>query len=163
MKMVPQKLQQYFQTTGEVLSDDDLILSGRLCCCNSEEFEVHSNGIIKQRFLKRMVLHENNTEGLCFIAKCKRCNKTIEVFNSSTDGYDRCGTMSIAKESKTHLISCKKCNANDYAIEVKLEYSGISEISDTKHNDNAFSWIWVHLRCNKCGTVFRNVIDYETA
>lgn len=78
--------------------------------------------------------------------------------------------MSIAKKiqhTKTILksINCKKCQDDNFSISIKYEYPNVQELENLgiTEIDNAFTWIWVTLECNKCGTKYKNFIDYETA
>ena len=51
------------------------------------------------------------------------------------------------------------------AMWIKYEYPDIQELQELgiKDTDNAFTWIWITLECNKCGTRYKNFVDFETA
>ena len=43
-------------------------------------------------------------------------------------------------------------------------YPDIQELAELEITelDNAFTWIWITLECNKCGTIYKNFVDFET-
>ena len=65
---------------------------------------------------------------------------------------------------KTKPFVCIKCKSNDFKVKIKYEYTDINELDKLrkKEKDNAFSWIWISLECNKCGKKYKNFVDLET-
>ena len=47
---------------------------------------------------------------------------------------------------------------------IKYEYPDIQELEELEITeiDNAFTWIWITLECNNCGTRYKNFVDCET-
>ena len=60
-------------------------------------------------------------------------------------------------------VECIKCRGTSFSVDVTYEYLEELKELGTAETDNAFTWIWVTLKCRGCGTVYRNFIDYETA
>lgn len=96
--------------------------------------------------------------------RCRRCGKVVSVFDSSCDGYEQCGDA-LYRYIKTKPIDCRKCRNGGFSVAVKYEYPNIQELEELgiSEIDNSFTWIWIMLGCNKCGTRYKNFVDCETA
>ena len=114
-----------------------------------------------------MCLYPENDK-IALEVRCKKCGKVISVFDSSFDGYGQSGKKPQNICASTQCIDCIKCRNNSFSVVVKYEYLddpeqqelrelGISDI------DNTFTWIWITLKCKKCGTRYKNFVDWETA
>lgn len=160
--MIPKKIQAYFRMTHQTKDGDNNLIEGILTCCNAHDFEVFVVGEIKHSMFSKMRLSSENGKTV-IEARCKKCGKVISVFNSGCDGYEQCG-----KDQSTHVttkpIDCEKCRNGDFSVSIKYEYPDIQELEEIEisETDNAFTWIWITLECNKCGTKYRNFIDLET-
>ena len=160
--MIPQRIHPYFKTTLKKRNGDNSLIEGILTCCNSHDFEVFVVGEIKHSMLSKMCLFPKNDK-IALEVRCKKCGRVISVFDSSCDGYEQC-----RKNHPTHiptkLIDCKKCQDDDFSVGIKYEYPDIQELEELEITeiDNAFTWIWITLECNKCGTKYRNFVDFET-
>lgn len=161
--MIPKKIKPYFKTMLQKEDGENRIVEGLLTCCNDHAFEVLIVGKIKQSILfKACLFPENDT--ITLEVRCKKCGKVIQVFDSVCDGYEHCKkiqhTQIVAKP-----INCKKCQENDFSVIIKYEYPNAQELENLEITeiDNAFTWIWVTLKCNKCGAKYKNFIDYETS
>lgn len=161
--MIPQKIQPYFNTTFQEKDGENNLIEGTLTCCNDHAFEIFVVGKLKRSMFSNTCLFpENNT--IMLKVRCKKCGKTISVFDSSCDGYENCEkklyTQIIAKP-----INCKKCRDDSFSVSIRYEYPGVQELENLgiTEIDNAFTWIWVTLECNKCSTRYKNFIDCETA
>ena len=97
-------------------------------------------------------------------ARCKKCGKVISIFDSSCDGYEQCGKGQPTHVPITKPVDCKKCRDRGFSIGIKYEYPDIQELEELEipEIDNAFTWIWITLECNNCGTRYKNFINYET-
>lgn len=160
--MIPKKIQPYFNTTLQKKDGESSLIEGLLTCCNDYDFEVFVVGKIKHSIFSNIFLFPEN-DTIKLEVRCKKCGKIIPVFDSSCDGYERCGknqhTQMLAKS-----INCKKCREDSFSVSIKYEYPDIQELKELgiTEIDNAFTWIWVTLKCNKCGIRYKNFIDYET-
>ena len=49
-------------------------------------------------------------------------------------------------------------------MNIKYEYPNKNELDMLGINepDNAFTWIWITLKCNNCGKTYKNIVDIET-
>lgn len=163
MTLIPQKIQPYFRTTLQNIDGDSMIVEGMLTCCDSHEFEVYVFGEIKHNLFSKMYLYPKD-DRLALLVRCKKCDKIIFVFDSNCDGYEQCG-----KHCNTHIttksFACKKCMDNNFGVNIRYEYPDIQELEELAitQADNAYTWIWIALECNKCGTEYSNFIDFETA
>ncbi len=160
--MIPKKIQPYFKTTFQNKDGDNNLIEGMLICCNSHEFEILVVGEIKHKIIPRMCLIPEN-DMVVLEVRCKKCGKVISVFDSCCDGYEKCENNQTI-HMLTKPINCKKCYDNSFSIEIKYEYPNIQELEELEITeiDNSFTWIWCTLKCNKCGTMYKNFIDYET-
>lgn len=160
--MIPKKIQSFFETTFQKRTGDNNLIKGILTCCNSHDFEVFVVGEIKHSIFCRMCLIPENDE-IELEVRCKNCGRVLSVFDSCCDGYEQC-----QNNQPTHIlnkpINCIKCQNGYFSVEIKYEYPDIQELEELeiKEIDNAFTWIWITLKCNRCGTIYNNFIDYET-
>lgn len=162
--MIPKRILPYFDVTRQNIDSDNTQIEGILTCCNSHDFEIYAVGEIKNSIFSKMYLFPKDCK-LALEARCKKCGKVIPVFDSSYDGY-------VCYEKKlqhTNIVArpirCKKCAENDFSVGLRYEYPDIQELKNLgiAEVDNAFTWIWVTLGCNRCGTKYRNFIDFEMA
>ena len=162
MRLIPRKIQPYFKTTHQTKDGDNSIIEGILTCCNAHDFEVFVVGEIKHSMFSKMRLFPENEKTVIEV-RCRKCNKVISVFDSSCDGYEQYG-----KEQYTHVqtkpIDCRKCRNAGFSVDIKYEYPDIQELVELEITeiDNAFTWIWITLECNNCGSRYKNFIDCET-
>lgn len=160
--MIPKKIQPFFNTTLQTKDGDNNLIKGILTCCNAHDFEVFVLGKIKHSVFSKMCLYPENDK-IVIEVRCRKCGKVISVFNSSCDGYEQCG-----KDQYTHVptkpINCKECQNGGFFVGIKYEYPDIQELKELEITeiDNAYTWIWITLECNNCGTRYKNFVDYET-
>ncbi len=162
--MLPLKIKPYLINIYEEIDDGNSIIEGELSCCEKQEFEITYDGLIKKSFLMGTYLYSDDNK-LVLEAKCKHCGRKILIFDSSTDGFSNCEKKPNRNVSRLKSFDCKKCNKNNYTVKIKYEYSDIQELIEEgiENIDNAYSWIWVSLKCNECNSEYRKLIDFETA
>ena len=162
MKLIPKKIQPYFKETHQTKDGENNLTKGILSCCNDHDFEVLVFGRMKHSILSKMCLCPDNDKVVIEV-RCRKCGKDISVFDSSCDGYEQCG-----KDQYTHVptkpIDCKNCKNGSFSVGIKYEYPDIQELKELEITeiDNAFTWIWITLECNNCGTRYKNFVDCET-
>lgn len=163
IELIPKIIQPYFESTRQTTDGDNNIIEGALTCCNAHDFEVLVVGKIKHTLFSKMFLCPEN-ERTVFKVRCKKCGKVISVFNSSCDGYGQCGKEFQSTCASPRPINCKKCQNGDFSVTIKYEYPNDHELQELEINDsdNAFTWIWIKIECNKCGTRYKNFVDCET-
>lgn len=160
--MVPDRIQAYFEIIHQANNRGNNLIEGRLSCCNSHDFEVRAVGEIKTSVFSKMYLYPENDKTAIEVC-CRKCGKVITVFDSECDGYGRCG-----KKQHTHLmtktVACRKCRSEDFSVGIEYEYPDIQELEELgiSEIDNAFTWIWITLECNNCGTMYKRFVDCET-
>ena len=170
--MIPKKNQPYFKMTHQTNDGANNLIEGILTCCNSHDFEVLVVGKIKHSVFSKMYLFPENDKTIIEV-RCRNCGKVISVFDSSCDGYEQCGKEQYGKEQYgkeqyTHVLTkpicCKKCRNGGFSVGIKYEYPNIQELEELEITqiDNAFTWIWITLGCNNCGTIYKNFVDCET-
>lgn len=161
--MIPQNIYPYFKKVFEKMDGDNTFVEGILTCCNATDFEVYISGEVKHSIFSKIYLSSEDDK-VVLEARCKKCGKHILVFDSYCNGYGRCGKMKY-EFTKLKPIACKKCKDNDFSIVIRYEYPDVQELEELGINemDNAFTWIWITLECNKCGTKYRNFVEFETA
>lgn len=161
--MIPSKVRPYFITSRQRTDGNSVLIEGMLTCCNSHEFEVRIAGKVKCGLFSKMHLLPIN-DRIALEVCCKKCGKVISVFDSSHDGYDKCENKDRGYSIMNPFV-CKKCANDTFSICIKYEYPDIQELTQLGiiEKDNAFTWIWITLKCNSCGTEYSNFIDYETA
>ncbi len=162
--MIPKRILPYFNTTHENIDSDNTQIEGVLTCCSSHDFEIYAVGEIKSSIFSKMYLFPKECK-IALEARCKKCGKVIPVFDSSYDGYVCCEKKLQHTNSAAKPIRCKKCAENSFSVGLRYEYPDIQELRNlgVVEVENAFTWIWITLRCNKCGTRYRNFIDFEMA
>lgn len=161
--MIPKKIQPYFEVMNQTKDGDNDIMEGELTCCKNHDFEMSVAGEIKHSVFSKMYLFSENDETAVEV-RCRKCGQVISVFDSGCDGYDKCG-----EKQHVHMpmkpVKCKKCQNRVFSVEIKYENPDIQELKELEipEIDNAFTWIWITLKCNKCGTQYKNFVDCETA
>lgn len=161
--MIPRKITNNFKIISKKKDKGNTYIEGMLTCCNSFEFEVNVVGKIKYGLFNRIYVTPDN-EKIAISVRCKKCGMVISAFDSCCDGYEQCDKKIHMLAIKEALV-CKKCSNNNFSVGIKYEYPDIQELEDIGiiEIDNAFTWIWVTLECNICGTRNRNFIDFETS
>jgi hypothetical protein len=103
------------------------------------------------------------------LAVCTRCNRTIEVFNSSKHGYDGCmseNKVNYEGIKNKKIPKCNQCAHEEQRISIEYHYSDLNgirvAIQNEKELTNAFDWITVHLECANCKKARKNYLDLET-
>lgn len=161
---IPKKLQPNFDL-GKILEGDNILVNGKMKCCEQYNFKIQYIGEIRSSLLGRKTITCHDSE-LSLIAECCECRKKIEIFNNQTDGYDNCfnGARPVS-EFSPKALECYTCSGEAFIIEITFEYQSKEDLEKDGVNDyqNAFSWIWVNLECSTCKTKYRKIIDYETA
>ena len=160
--MVPKKTQPYFELIHQREDNDNSRIEGILTCCNEHDFEVFVAGKVKHGMFFKMCLYSENGKTAIKV-RCKKCGKIISVFDSSCDGYEQCGKNQSTR-MQTKSIDCPKCQSEGFSVSVIYEYPDIQELEklEITEIDNAFTWIWVTLECNCCGTRYKNFVNCET-
>ena len=160
--MIPKKIQPYFKTKYQTKDGDNNIIEGILTCCNADDFEVFIVGEIKHSLFSKMCLYPDDDK-IIIDVRCRKCGRVISVFDSSCDGYAQCRKDQY-RYVPTKLIDCKKCQNGGFSVGIKYEYPDIQELKELEITeiDNAFTWIWITLECNNCGTRYKNFVDCET-
>jgi hypothetical protein len=161
---VPIKLKSYFYQLDSRI-DTNTIVHGKITCCSCSEFDVLYYGEIKKGLLGHISLCDKN-DGLAVQLRCKKCGQAIEVFNSFTDGYNRCIEEKVdCANIQLQPFYCNVQEHSDFSVEVTFEYPPKQELIDDEITEceNAFSWIWITLKCNTCNKIFKNFVDYETS
>ena len=161
--MVPAKIQPFFQTTSQTMDGDNRLIEGTLTCCNDSDFEVLFTGEIKHGLFSKMLLTSEN-DHIALSARCKKCGRIIPVFDSSIDGYEHCEEKQNGICLSTRALICQKCHDNGFYVSIKYEYPDEQELRELEISniENAFSWIWITVECNNCGTKYKNIVDCET-
>ena len=160
--MIPQKLKPYFKKSFQKEDRDVKLIGGDICCCSSNQFEIKFSGEVKRGLFSKAYLYAVDNE-IAVEACCEKCKKVISVFNSCEEGYDsRKGPFT---NSKFNIFSCRKCNGESFSMSIKYEYPSEKELDDLgiSKKDKTFTWIWVDLVCNECGTRYNKFVDFETA
>lgn len=158
---IPKSLAPNFRWAQPKNSNRENTTAGELICCGKQRFALEYEGEIKYSLWGKAYLSSQN-EQITLTARCKECGRKILIFDSATMGYDR--QRETAKPGCGNPIECRKCRENDFSVSIRLEYPEESELRelDIPEPENAFSWIWVTLKCNKCGKKHQNFLDYET-
>ncbi len=162
--LIPEKLKPYFAIKNTRTSNNTIIC-GEITCCSLSKFDVLYYGDLKKGLFGHSTLCENE-HGLIIFLRCKQCGKIIELFSSFTDGYNRCVCeIKPFKVDYLRKLTCGSKTHSDFTVDVVFEYLPENELIEENINmlNNAFSWIWITLKCNNCKKVFRNIVDYETS
>lgn len=160
--LIPRNIQPHFETTHQTKDGSSDIIKGALTCCESHDFEVSAAGEIKHRAFSKMYLFPENDKA-AIEARCKKCGQVIPVFDSRSDGYEKCGKKTYAR-IPMKPVRCRKCQSGMFSVCIQYEYPDRQELDglEIPEADRAFTWIWVTLRCSKCGAEYTNFVDCET-
>ena len=160
--MIPKRILPYF----DKVKGDDVLIEGRITCCNSQDFDIYTHGDFNNSFLKSHICLVGDK--IALNVKCNKCKRDILIFNSKYDGYDNIYGSAIDKYNYDYEMNfvqfkCSRCSSESFNIKIKYEYAGFDEIERNERSSNAFTWIWVTLECNQCHARYKNFIDYETS
>ena len=80
----------------------------------------------------------------------------VPLFDSRCDGYanvldDRQPPAPIP----LHPAICPKCRNAAFQLRLSFEYPEAEELAAFANPGDAFSWIWISMRCTRCHAVFR--------
>ncbi len=83
-------------------------------------------------------------------------NGDVPLFDSRCDGYanvldDRQPPAPIP----LHPAICPKCRNAAFQVDLSFEYPEAEELAAFANPGDAFSWIWISMRCTRCHAVFR--------
>lgn len=161
--MIPKKIRAHFMEKTRKQTDEITLIEGIVSCCSVSRFDVDGVGGIQYGLFSKMYLLPTN-DTLALVVRCKVCGKSIPIFDSSCDGYEP-RNMVIHPRASAKSIACKKCSGQDFSVELKYEYPDEHELIQLmpSRSDNAFTWIWVTLKCNGCSATYKNFVDFETA
>ena len=161
--MIPRRIQPYFRMIYQKKDGDNSLFEGMLTCCNSHDFEVSVVGDIRNSIFSKIYLIPEN-EKIVLAIRCKKCDNAVLVFDNGCDGYEGCRNKQHIHVTTKH-IKCPKCLGDDFSVVVRYDYPNIEELDELEipEIDNAFTWIWITLECNKCGTIYKNFVDCETS
>ena len=159
--LIPKSLAPNIRLVQSKNSNRENTTAGELICCGKQRFALEYEGEIKYGLWGTTCLLSQNRQ-VTMTGRCKECGRNILVFDSAAMGYDR--ERETAKPSAGSPMACRRCRGNDFSVSIRLEYPDDSELQelDIPEPDNAFSWIWVTLKCNTCGKKYQNFMYYET-
>jgi hypothetical protein len=161
---IPTRLQQKFELKDTKLGTN-IIINGNIVCCGQHDFKISYSGMLKKSLIGRMGIFPIESE-LVLLAKCSVCGEEIQVYNNRTDGYDNCFKVTPPKPLLVlNDLFCSNCHEEYYSIEITFEYQSKEDLENdgVKDFQNAFSWIWITLKCSTCNRIFKNIVDIETA
>ena len=80
----------------------------------------------------------------------------VPLFDSRCDGYanaldDRQPPAPIP----LHPAICPKCRNAAFQLRLCFEYPAAEELAAFANPGDAFTWIWISMRCTRCHAVFR--------
>lgn len=83
-------------------------------------------------------------------------NQLLPLFDSRCDGYanaldDRQPPAPIP----LHPAICPKCRNAAFQLRLTFEYPEAEELAAFANPGDAFTWIWISMRCTRCHVVFR--------
>ncbi|NTW95492.1 MAG: hypothetical protein HGB31_02600 [Erysipelotrichaceae bacterium] len=161
----PKRLKHNLELT--IIKDgNNIIAGGQLSCCDQHDFEVSYQGALKKTLFGNQYL-QTDDNGLILNARCMICGREVIVFNSLTDGYDRCIDPTEHAVSNTQLVpyGCPRCSNKGFNINLEYECLSKEEIDEEGLEDyeNSFTWVNVSLKCTDCGKEINKIIDFETA
>ena len=162
--MLPKRIESCLKNIIRRQNETSLLIEGRLHCCNSQDFSIKFEGKLKKILGGKMYIYSADNR-IVLEACCLKCGKNILVFDSNRDGYEQCDCNDSISSTNFKELVCNKCKHNNYSINIKYEYPNIQELEEEGivNVDNAFTWIWISIKCNECGTEYRKLIDFETA
>ncbi len=141
---------------------DEIVVKGNLECCCSQFFTINVYGSIQKSLFGKKCLMAKN-ERIIITAKCIHCGKTFLVFDNCCNGYDNCQSARLLEPNMDTFL-CEKCLSNNFSLEIKYEYPSEEELDSLGflEKEEAFTWIWITIKCNNCGCVYKNFVDFET-
>lgn len=112
--------------------------------------------------------------GPCYLkVKCPICLKEYLLFDANFHGWDGwiCHDEEAASEERPEVypLECEECSNNVHEVVVIIDSQGKEDFMEEAGDDfdierwqDAFEWITIDIRCNKCGKVTKELVSYET-
>jgi hypothetical protein len=160
----------------EDLLDEEPLIGDVLCKCGSNDFRLMYPGATQEYEGK---MHPCTTEingHFFFLTKavCTKCSVEYLLFDSDFHGSDGflCHDRKKASLPRPSLVSwkCLSCGALSHSVTITICSQGKDVfMAETKGEfdeglwPDAFEWITISIKCNKCGLETKNWVDYETA
>jgi len=150
-------------------SSENCVQGGLKCQCgNMGEFELLYSGNLKKDVIKKI-----KDEDFLVFAKCLKCGSKMLIFNDAVHGWD--GVVCHAdKKSESLPIDlktwkCFQCQSESQKISIAISSQGKEDfISEAGPDFNpelwieAFDWITIDTKCNKCGSEVKELVSFET-
>ena len=84
----------------------------------------------------------------------------VPLFDSRCDGY---ANVLDGKQPPApiplHPAICPKCRNAAFQVDLSFEYPDAEEVSAFANPGDAFTWIWISMRCTRCHAVFRGILQ----
>ena len=136
---------------------NDLGYFALACACGSKSFKVLGHPQEDGLFAAPLSL------------TCNLCDKTTELFDIATHGYDAelgHGCYSIRGTGSQSEYSCTACQSFNFSTQAGFSYQ-IEPVEDLgpenqERIQDLFDWFYLDARCEKCGEA-ASVTDYECA
>lgn len=171
MLPIPTHLQNFLMVNS--LKSDMNNVEGRLCCsCGCQGFKIKAFDIDENNHAS--VGRYNDDYAMKISTDCCNCGKNLLLFDMSKHGYDGfvCGDGTTVPNEKLIPFYCDKCQSNNFEVSLLIEAEDkeqfIEEVISTEPDRftvddyvDAFNWIVISLKCNKCNHEIKNWIDLE--
>ncbi len=86
----------------------------------------------------------------------------VPLFDSRCDGY---ANVLDGKQPPApiplHPAICPKCRNAAFQVDLSFEYPDAEEVSAFANPGDAFTWIWISMRCTRCHAVFRGDLECD--
>lgn len=80
----------------------------------------------------------------------------VPLFDSRCDGYANVlDNRQPPAPIPLHPAICPKCRNAAFQVDLSFEYPDAEEVSAFANPGDAFTWIWISMRCTRCHAVFR--------
>lgn len=174
MMPVPSHLRNILIPRDKVLNEE-LLIGDVICHCGNRAFNVMYPGKTQEyEGREHPCTIEINGEFFFLIkAVCSKNNEEYILFDKDFHGSDGflCHDEEQANLPRPPLVNwkCRSCNASSHEISVKISSQGkddFMEVTEEEFDESrwpdAFEWIWITIKCSKCGLVTDDWVDYET-
>lgn len=177
MLPIPTHLKNILQVDEAKFNRDSNGLDGKIQCtcrCDSIKLKIYAN----QHNNYIAIKYYKNDWGFRVCGICSSCGANYDLFDMSKHGFNGfvCHEVIAVDDVDLEPYFCPVCKHDCFQAQIGLELEDIEQFQEEVVEDlyleekyvvedfvDAFNWINIDIQCEKCGTLFKNWVNFETS
>lgn len=176
---IPTHLKEILQVDEAAFKRNNHALDGKIQCtcgCDIMKLKIYAEQNEGNDYI--CVKHYKTDYGLRISGMCVSCKKTYDLFDMAKHGYNGfvCHDGEAVDDADLKDYYCPICQHDHFQAAISLELEDIEQFQEEVVEDlyleeqyavedfvDAFNWINIDIQCEKCGTIFKNWVNFETS